>query len=277
MCLCHKNPEQINLLTGALMHPDIDIYLHIDKKAQMQDLLKKGSHVFMLPDQERIDVQWASISQVTATLHLIRYARKKKDYDYFWLISGQDFPIKSIKEIYTYILNRHNKNFINLFSAKRHNLKRNELFYPQWLIGKAFYKRVLKRLLVGVTGGYYHTFAPFKRHPLPLDYYFGSQWWCLSKEVIEWMLQYLQQNPSYYAFFQNSVCPDECFFQTLFMNSPYRENREEHLTYVNWKENSISPDILTVRDYKELMNSSYLMARKFDINVDKDIIDKFCK
>lgn len=34
---CHKNPKQINLLLERLNHPDIDCYLHIDKKADFTD------------------------------------------------------------------------------------------------------------------------------------------------------------------------------------------------------------------------------------------------
>ena len=34
---CHKNPKQINLLLERLNHPDIDCYLHIDKKADFAD------------------------------------------------------------------------------------------------------------------------------------------------------------------------------------------------------------------------------------------------
>ena len=29
---CHKNPKQINLLLERLNHPQIDCYVHIDKK-----------------------------------------------------------------------------------------------------------------------------------------------------------------------------------------------------------------------------------------------------
>lgn len=34
---CHKNAKQINLLLNKLNHPDIDCYLHIDKKAYFEE------------------------------------------------------------------------------------------------------------------------------------------------------------------------------------------------------------------------------------------------
>ena len=33
---CHKNAKQINFLLNKLNHPDIDCYLHIDKKAYFE-------------------------------------------------------------------------------------------------------------------------------------------------------------------------------------------------------------------------------------------------
>lgn len=34
---CHKNAKQINLLLNKLNHPDIDCYLHIDRKADFEE------------------------------------------------------------------------------------------------------------------------------------------------------------------------------------------------------------------------------------------------
>lgn len=71
---CHKNPKQINLLLERLNHPDIDCYLHIDKKADFTDKIIHGENVFVLPDEQRVSVEWAQISQVTATLNLLNTA-----------------------------------------------------------------------------------------------------------------------------------------------------------------------------------------------------------
>lgn len=36
LLLCHKNPEQVNLFLETLRHPDIEFFIHIDKKTDMQ-------------------------------------------------------------------------------------------------------------------------------------------------------------------------------------------------------------------------------------------------
>ncbi len=276
LCLCHKNPRQINLLTKMLEHSSIDIYIHIDKKSRIENGIKLNDHIFLLPEEYRIDVEWAKISQVLATLNLLSYAKMKNKYDFFWLMSGQDFPIKSVETIYDFFLRNSSFDFINLFDeANRHDKKRNEIFYPQWIIGRKLYQRVLKRIWIGITGGYNYTFHIFRRNRLDISFYFGSQWWCLSTKVIDWMFSYLAQNSEYYKFYKNCVCPDESFFQTLYMNSPFATHRKNYLTFVNWKEKSKnSPEILTEEDYQMLITSPYLMARKFDIEMDENIIFK---
>ena len=72
---CHKNPKQINLLLERLNHPDIDCYLHIDKKADFADKIIHRENVFVLPDEQR----------VTATLNLLNTAVAciRGGYDYY--------------------------------------------------------------------------------------------------------------------------------------------------------------------------------------------------
>lgn len=68
---CHKNPQQINLLLERLNHPDIDCYLHIDKKADFADKIIHRENVFVLPDEQHVSVKLAQSVQATATLNLL--------------------------------------------------------------------------------------------------------------------------------------------------------------------------------------------------------------
>jgi hypothetical protein len=43
---CHKNPEQVNMLLDALQHPDVDIFVHVDKKSDIGSQLKTSSRKF---------------------------------------------------------------------------------------------------------------------------------------------------------------------------------------------------------------------------------------
>lgn len=43
LLLCHKNAKQINLFLKALRHPDIEFFIHMDKKANIVNQLIKQS------------------------------------------------------------------------------------------------------------------------------------------------------------------------------------------------------------------------------------------
>ena len=74
---CHKNPEQINLLLRALKHPNVDIFVHVDSKSQsIREKIEMGDNIFLLPEKECVDVQWARFSQVKATLNMINVAKR---------------------------------------------------------------------------------------------------------------------------------------------------------------------------------------------------------
>lgn len=155
---CHKNAEQINQLIQALSHPDIDLYIHVDRKSRIiQQINIFKSNVIILPDEERVDVRWGTFSQVEATLNLLKHSYKKK-YDYYWLISGQDFPLISAKSIITKLSSTMGEyNFVNLFASKNNGTikstnfdKRNEIIFPAWLLKHDLKHRIIRRLWVEI-------------------------------------------------------------------------------------------------------------------------------
>lgn len=88
------------------------------------------------------------------------------------------------------------------------------------------------------------------------------------------MESYLKSHPEYIRFYRNVNCPDESFFQTLLMNSPYKNKRADYLHYVDWSEGGNNPKVLKIEDLENLMASDKLMARKLDTEVDSRIIDE---
>lgn len=275
LMLCHKNPKQINLLLKALKHPQVDVFIHVDSKNEnIREDIEKSDGVYLLPKKDCVDVQWAQFSEVKATLNLLNAAISKGGYSHYFLISGQDFPLKSIGEIVRFLNERKDENFIDCALIKRFE-KRNDIYFPRMVIGRRIWQKILKGILVYSTGGWDQTFSIIKRlKPANVQYYFGSQWWCLNDAMVKWIYNFLENYPEYIKLFKHSLCPDECFFQTLVMNSPYANNVKPYLHYVKWEKGMSSPKTLTESDYQEIVGSSKLMARKFDINVDKEIIIK---
>ena len=283
LMLCHKNPEQINLFLDVLYHKDIEFFIHIDKKSNIAGKIIKRGDVFLLPENKRVLTKWGSVSLVEATLNLLECAYKKGKYDYFWLCSGQDFPLKSADEIVAFLEKNNKKEFLSLFPSKQscgkntNYDKRTTLYFPEYVLGNSFLQRFLKRLYIEFTGGYNKTFLLKRKNNTGLNFYFGSQWWCLSGLMIQWILDYIKQKPEFLAFYKNAIVPDESFFHTLVMNSPYAKNRCDALHYIDWSIGGNSPKTLTITDLTALEESDKLMARKFDIDQDKKILEILSK
>lgn len=279
---CHKNPEQINCLLNVMKNDSVDFYVHVDKKSSISSQIEKRKDIHLLPDEDRIDVQWGGFSQILATLNLL-YAATLNGYDYYFLISGQDFPIQGINSLLKLLINSGGGNYIDLVPSLNNGLyrqnnydKRNQIIFSPWLLKRTKLMRLIKRLWVIVTGGYKRTFRIFQRkNNLNLKFYFGSQWWCLNDQFIRYMLEYLKTNPQYLEFYKRTSCPDESFFQTLFMNSPYADTKKEYLHYIDWSERKSSPKNLSINDLPEMLKSGKFMARK--INGDFELIDTLTK
>lgn len=269
---CHKSPDQINRLLSQLEHPDVDIFIHVDKKSDIGDAIAQGAHIHLLPDDCRTAVHWGTFSQVQAPLRLLTYAAGHGAYDYYWLISGQDFPIQPIETILAFLQTNKGSNFVHLSPSKNNGQghttsldKRAEIYFPSWMARRSLPVRVLRRLYIQITGGYSHTFRICKRkHIENIHPYFGSNWVCLHADFADYLLRYTEAHPDFVHFFRHVLCPDESFVQTLLMNSPFSGSRKDYLHYVDWSMGTPSPKNLGTADFAAIVHSGKCMARKID-------------
>lgn len=276
--LCHKNVEQINALLRVMAHDDIYFYIHVDKKSNIDRKKITGKNVNILARDKSVDVQWGGFGMIEATLQLIRKInRSEEEYDYIWLMSGQDYPLHLVEEIVAYFKQYKGEDFIEILQDEeafnRGYFKRNELYYPKWMVSNNIYIKIIKHLLWSMTGGKKST-KVFKRKTKIEHFYYGSQWWVLSKQSLQVIMDFLDKNSWYVEYFRNSLVPDECFFQTIYGMIIGREKAKKSVCYVNWQDNRNSPEVLTCRDMEKIVEvkNKYLIARKFDFDVDSNII-----
>ncbi len=288
LMMCHKNPGQINRQIRAFniqgSDAQTDFYVHVDKKSRIAPEIMTADNIFMAGDAERVSVTWGGPDLVDATLVLMRMViASGREYDYLWLVSCQDYPIKPEKEIISFLEKNRGKNFINCMSCEgdlyRRFLKRNMIPYPRWIMAPRIAMRVLQRLYIIATGGRFYTFPFLRKRQLFTGadggkYYFGATWFALTLDCAKYVLDFVDRRPDYLTFFGNTCIPDECFFQTIIFNSPFKHTAADYLCYVDWSENNRNPRLLTEKDYGRLMEAPYLIARKFDDAVDIGVLDK---
>jgi hypothetical protein len=93
------------------------------------------------------------------------------------------------------------------------------------------------------------------------------------------MVRFLEDNPWFYRAYVDSLAPDRMFFNTLAVNSPFRDRvvNKTH-TFEYWGEtykNNNHPVIFTKDNIDEIENSDCFFARKFDSRVDREVIEYF--
>ena len=116
------------------------------------------------------------------------------------------------------------------------------------------------------------TFIPrtFLRDVTP---YTGEAWVTLSKRFCE----YVVTDPSvarFRQFYRYALVPEEMFFQTVIMHSPFAATLvPDFRRYIPKYPGKSSPRILRVEDYDAMLASGYMFARKFDSEVDAQVID----
>jgi hypothetical protein len=81
---------------STLSSEDCAFFVHIDRKANIREFSRiSGDSTFLV--EQRTPVYWGEFSQVEATIRLIEQALScSVKYDYFVLLHGADYPLRSI-------------------------------------------------------------------------------------------------------------------------------------------------------------------------------------
>lgn len=116
LIVAHTNWWMLEKLICALDYKDNDIFLHIDKKAKDFPLeyfqsLCQYSNIFIYQEYK---VKWGNYSQVETELFLYKKAVQYREYEFYHLLSGSDFPVKSQKYIHDFFSKYQGENFIQI-------------------------------------------------------------------------------------------------------------------------------------------------------------------
>ena len=276
LLLVHTNPNQINTLIRALDNGKNHFFIHVDQKSDISSRIEESSKTHLL--ENRISVKWGDFTLVEATIELCRAAlNSEEEFDYMVLLSGQDFPLKSNKEIEAFLEQNKGKSFFKVrklpFEEWGHHsggMDRVRVFFPKWMIDRRYRTWYLRTLWIKFS----KSLRMLRKADFFPEYYGVSQWFCATSDAIRYMVNYLDDNPRIMKFFRNTFIPDEILLNTIVMNSPFADqvvpNDLRHLVWTNTDEN---PLVFREKDFDDLMAREALYARKFDERVDTKIMD----
>lgn len=274
-----KAHHQFDLLEKLLRLLDDernDIYIHIGggvnyDRARFEKCVERSGIFFVDPVKE----SWGGYSQIESELHLFE-AAAEKSYAYYHLLSGVDLPLKTQDEIHAFFEANAGKEFI--YFCQKSFWKESAYKYEQY----RFWQEKIGRKQNGVyflmekISLFLQRRLGIRRQQPGMEYCLGANWVSITHSLTKYIIE---QKNLIKKLFEKTLCCDEFFVQTLVWNSKYRENvysfEDDYfacLRLIDWKRGN--PYVWRNQDYEELMKAQHLFARKFDENIDQEVIDK---
>jgi hypothetical protein len=261
LILVHKKPDQFARLFRAIYDRNHHYIVHVDKKSDQQvfegvvEVISPYTNAILLP---RVRVTYTGFGMVIAELRAIeKLLSIDQRWDFFINLSGQDFPLVAQSEIETYLARHPGKNFLDVVNQRR-----------EW-------RESLRRIRfvhLDIADKLYPTPIP-RSFPRGIEPYDGSSWFILHRTFCEYLIE-SRLSQSLQQFFRYTRCPDEGFFQTVIMNSEFRETVvHNNLRYLRWLPTGRPADLRS-SDFERMLESGALFARKFDMDVDGHILDR---
>lgn len=272
MILTHKFSYNIIKLLENYDDKNIDFYIHIDKKSdviidQFKDIcIHSNVHIY-----KKYNVFWGDFSIVEAELFLLKKAAIGK-YDYYHLISGDDFYLMSKDNFLNKFFNDE-YSYIGLYDLKTKNDKSERIKYyhffrkylqnksrrkisvfPVWLM----YKSILFIQKIFFVNR-------LRRYKLK-EVLYGSEWFSIRDDFLHFIIS---KEKEIHKIFHNTFAPDEIFMQFFAFSEPNEYKiKKFNLRYIDWKNGN--PSILSIENIKDEINNNYIFARKI---CDNNVID----
>jgi hypothetical protein len=302
--LSHREPGQVIRLVRRLADDaGSAVLVHHDQSATPLERseLRGAGRVELV--RFRRGIRWGTWDLVDVTLRCLRWAYDRVPFDWLVLLSGQDYPLVSPPQIEAFFAGVP----VDAYTYGVPVQPRPVTGWRPSVEGSStrryFYRyHVVPRLRVGTTGrtgqalrlaGMVITaaqpwvvFEPFPdgrlhigfrrvRTPFSEDYicYKGSQWFAASRQAVAALLQQISTG-ALVDYYRRCLIPDESFVQTALLNTPSLTVSNTDLWFTRWQPNAYHPDILTAADVDDALASGKLFARKFDVALDAEALDR---
>jgi Core-2/I-Branching enzyme len=271
LVLVHQNPQLLKRAVELLSRDtECTFFIHMDRKSDFQQF--SGIHGDSIHwSEQSIPVYWGEFSLVRAAFLLLQQAVKQPEcYDYFVLMSGSDYPLRTGSYIRAYLESNSGFEFMNMIRMPAPGFplsKINTVRYPSDQPICRFATRALAKAGLAQRDA--------RRYLPGLEPYCGSQWWTISRRAAQYVLEFVRDHPEVERFFAKTFTSDEMFFQTILGNSPFRDKIHRNFVFTDWPRGGNHPleltekhlnafescDVVVIDD--EWGVSEALVARKF--------------
>jgi len=215
--IAHQHPKTVERLIRLVLADGHVVAVHYDARAAEAGY-KALVDAFAGNDSVRIvreyHVAWGQWSIVAATLRCLdEIAAAGWEPDYVHLLSGADYPIRSIRDFAAFLERNRGKQFLECVPSNERRWVRGGMQQERYQYRFHFNWRD-QRTLFDLSYNIQKLLGLKRKFVRGIEPHMGSQWWTLTWDVVKQIMA-LAREPDILAFFKTTLIPDELFFQTM--------------------------------------------------------------
>ncbi len=278
LVVSHRDPGQVLRLVRVLMEGSSSevVVRHDQRRSELGRDAVDAAGGRLLDDG--LELEWGGWGQAEVLLNGIR----QFDTDWVLVLSGQDYPLRPLAEIEAYFEGTEHDALLGdawqLDLAGDPGPPRDEFFtryayrhygrppglgkLPRRLRRFVYTREMPPRLGIRRLSG------PFR------SVFVSADWLTLSRRAIASIDRYVREESRAMRYFRRVAVPSESLFATALMSDGQLSVGLDHRRFIRFpRPGAPHPDTLTTADLPELQRSNAFFGRKFDVEVDAEVLD----
>ena len=288
----HRDPEQIYRLVRRLragsqgsiyvQHNPVDFPLDWEPLRDLPD-----THPFVASGKQ---IRHNFSCQVQPYLEFVDFLeREGVHYDWLVNLTAQDYPVQPVADFEKYLSAATADGFLRYWDvqakgtpwSRRRGKGRYWYKYRRLSDGAEPWLRALRGFTRVLPLHFYLACGPWfgvrARVPFRDDFrcYGGWAWFSLRRRAVQYLREFLAARPDVLEHYRHVMVAEESIVQTVLVNSRRFQLVDDDLRYIDYSHAvKGSPRTMTCADLPLLASGRYYFARKFDLGVDRAVLDR---
>lgn len=280
--LCHKDSAFIEKLAIKLRYRENRIFIAIDNKVDKSPFVKTLQNFDNIQIiDNKLKNYWGGWNSVRITIETFKIALNSGDFDRFIILQGQDYPLYSNDFINDFFDDFKEIEFCRAFNISQTKDKKQRMkIQGFWYMDNT--DNLFGKVIKGVLGRINKLDIPYRKSYINVegkrfDIWGGWAHMALTRRCVEYIVDFYYTHRKFNQYFSHRFPPDEMYFHTIIYNSKFKKyviptiinpaDRITSLCNVTYFEYPVEViNFVKKEDYKKLMDSGFLFARKINSN-----------